>query len=116
MEKDFIRRGDGTECFPWVGGAALTTVALAGRKGGLKMEADRLSVRISGDSVEIEAFLENLAEGEFTAEELAEKFLTKEKDRFDPWVAEELLDRPNARSRINLGPTQVVARGRLGQF
>ncbi|MCB1085417.1 MAG: DEAD/DEAH box helicase [Verrucomicrobiae bacterium] len=116
MERDFIRRGDGIEWFPWVGGAALTTIALAGRQGGLKMEADRLSVRINGDSAEIEAFLENLAEGRFTAEELAEKFPTKEKDRFDPWVAEELLDRANAASQIKLGPAQVAAERLLGQL
>ncbi len=115
-ERDFILRGDGIDWFPWVGGATMATITLAGRQRGLRIETDRLSIRIKADLAEIQRFLKELADGQFSAEVLAEKFPTKLKDKFDPWVAEELIDRAIAGSRIKLRAAQVVAERIIGQL
>jgi ATP-dependent helicase Lhr and Lhr-like helicase len=92
--RDTVIGLSGIEWFPWCGSRVLLTLELAAKADGLKTERDDLRLRYEKlTPADFVAHRARIASGAFSAEQLVMLAADLERDRFDEYVPESLLQR-----------------------
>lgn len=114
LESDLVELENGVQWFPWVGTRTMRTLQLWAKHVGLSCTKDSLSLMFEDTSrTDLEKHLTALTETEIDAVELAAVMPNKQVERFDSYVAKELLDKSNAECRLDLASAKEAARRTL---
>lgn len=103
VDYDLLDLEEAVQWFPWVGTRTMLTLELWAQQQGLACTTDALSLTFEGVSrKELENRLTHLANDEPDAVNLAALMSNKQVERFDDYVDVALLDKANAKYRLNI--------------
>jgi hypothetical protein len=109
--QDTIISFSGVEWFPWRGSRVLLTLELCAKADRLKTERDDLSIRYQKlATADFVAHRARIASGAFTAEQLVMLVADLQRDRFDEYVPEALLQQAFVAEALDLPGAQLAAK------
>jgi len=107
---DTVLSLSGVEWFPWHGSRVLLTLELCAKADGLRTERDNLCIRYQKLSAsEFASHRARIAVGAFTERQLISLVPDLQRDRFDEFVAEALLQTAFTAEVLDLASAQEVA-------
>jgi len=107
---DTVLSLSGVEWFPWHGSRVLLTLELCSKADGLRTDRDNLCIRYQKLSAsEFASHRAKIAEGAFTERQLISLVPDLQRDRFDEFVSEALLQTAFAAEVLDLASAQEVA-------
>jgi ATP-dependent Lhr-like helicase len=112
LTKDMVIGLSGVEWFPWSGSRVLLTLELCAKADGIQAERDNLCLRYRKITLsDFDAHRAKIATGGFTAEQLVMLCSDLQRDRFDEYVPEALLQAASISEVLNLPAACLCARG-----
>jgi len=112
LTKDMVIGLSGVEWFPWSGSRVLLTLELCAKADGIQAERDNLCLRYRKITPsDFDAHRAKIATGGFTAEQLVMLCSDLQRDRFDEYVPEALLQAASISEVLNLPAACLCARG-----
>ncbi len=116
QESGLLDLDEGVQWFPWVGTRTMRTLQLWAKKNGDRCAKDALSLNFRGLSKgDLEQRLTELVNEGVEALELAALMPSKQVERFDHFVEEQLLNRANAIDRLDVRGAREAARATLNR-
>jgi len=110
LDPGWIVREKSIQWFPWLGTRGLITLELHAHCAGLSVACDRLSITYKGIDVACwQTHLKSIADNTRDALTLARRMAVKTREKFDGFLAEELLDEMNAYGRLDLPAAKLRA-------
>ena len=111
QEGDLLDLDGGVQWFPWVGTRTMRTLHMWAKKSGHQCTKDALSLVFSDLSKnDLEQHLAVLIKEGLDSEKLAGLMPSKQLERFDHYVDEQLLNRANAIDRLDVAGAREAAR------
>ena len=108
---DVLDLDDAVQWFPWCGTRSMQTLELWAQDEGLDCTRDALSLTFTGMSPEqLEGCMSQITDGTLDGVRLAALMANKTVERFDSCINEDLLDKANSKSRLNLAGAARAAR------
>ncbi len=110
-----VANDSGVRWYPWAGSKVIRTVALFARNERLAATVDALSLHYPGwDTARLRRHWEAIAAFNGVQTELSDFMANKCFEKFDAFVPSALLNRANARDRLDVPAAQMLARSCLG--
>ena len=110
--KDVVFGLSGVEWFPWSGSRVLLTLELCAKADGIQAERENLCLRYRKITPsDFDAHREKIAAGVFTEEQLVLLFRDLQRDRFDEYIPEALLQTAAVAEILDLTAARACASG-----
>ena len=114
-ELPWLDRGSSSLVFPWTGSKGMQTLRACAKSEGIEVKMGAISLTYHCDSGTLTEHLTRIAKSQFNVETLAASIVNKCQDKFDRYLADELLDFSNARRLLSLDDAIEAAKGILGR-
>ena len=116
-QTDVLKDDDIVQWFPWIGTRGVTTLCLWAES--REIACCRGALSLSYEDISLSAFrrhLQEMVDGDVDPVELAALLKAKGRERFDRYVAEDLVDKANAQDRLDLQAANQAARDALAEL